>query len=1438
MSDLTEELEKLSPLQRAAVALEQMQSRLDAIESAQTEPIAIIGMSCRFPGAKNLDTYWQLLRNGVDAITEVPPERWDINAYFDPDPEVPGKIYTRYGGFVPQIDQFEPQFFEISPREAINLDPQQRLLLEVSWEALENAGQAPNLLIGQSVGVFIGIAQIDYGLLQLADGEPSSITPYTGTGNGLSFAAGRLSYVLGLQGPALAIDTACSSSLVALHYAYQSLRTQECKMAIAGGVHLNLSPATSIFLSRAKALSPDGRCKTFDASANGFSRGEGCGIVVLKRLSDAIANQDNILAVIRGSAVNHDGISSGFTVPNELAQEKLIRQALQNAKVIPVEVSYIEAHGTGTSLGDPIEVGALSAVFGNNRSQDSPLIIGSVKTNFGHLEAAAGIAGLIKVVLALQHKEIPPHLHFKQPTPHIAWDKIPIVVPTERMPWVCSETSRIAGISSFGMSGTNAHLVLEEAPAVSDVPTSGISHQMERPLHLLTLSAKSEKALRELAQAYQADLQSHPAESLANMTFTANTGRTHFAHRLAIIAESSEQLQEQLGAFATGNETELLMSAQVPSYSKPPKIAFLFTGQGSQYVGMGRVLYETQPTFRQTIDCCAEILRPYLEKPLLEVLGYFNSSEIEGVESPKGKNESSFLNETAYTQPALFSIEYALAKLWQSWGIVPNIVMGHSIGEYVAACVAGIFSLEDGLKLIAARGRLMQTLCKKGDMLVLSVDETKVTEIIQPYAQYVSIAAINGPENVVISGKHQAIETIITTLNGKIKLKRLPVSHAFHSAMMEPMLTEFEQVATEVTYTAPQTPLCSNITGQLATDEIATPGYWCRHVRQPVRFASSMETLYQQGYKVFLEIGPKSSLLSMGRQCLPDGVGTWLVSLRQGQNDWQPLLQSLEELYLHGVPVDWAGFDHNYSRHRIPLPTYPFQRQRYWLETVKPKNNETSQGSQTKTSIGSKALTQYFQSLSTIIPQFDSINDNIGERLEDYIRFAPFQNKISGFSWLLTFQAPEQYPEHFEQAMKAQQEMTEVIFRGIDFSTLSKGLDIGCGYASDLIMLGKQYPHLELDGCNISPEQIAIGNDRIRANDLQNRLKLYHLDSSKNAFPNQYDLAISFQVMLHIPDKPGIFSNLGRHINNGGLLILAEIVSNLTEAIEHTESSAYFIPKQEWAELLADNHLRIVECVDVSHEIGNFLDDPNFEENLSRVSKHIDENTKAHLRGPHLLGDLLRKQLALYCLFTIQKDNYLQQETLRYVNQEKLTFPVPYSQIISPSEEGEISPLYHRPDKSASTTHPTENRLTRETILATEQTQRQSLLESYLTQQVAHTLRLPNTQLDLQQPLNHLGIDSMMALELKKRLEVELQVDVPVITFMEDVSVVELAQNLLVQMTETDSASSVSATINKAQEPHSSENAGQMLTHLNQLTDEEVDVLLGSMLSKEENKNG
>lgn len=916
MSNLSLERSELSPLKKALLKLEEMQTKLESIERSKSEPIAIIGMGCRVPGgADTPDAFWRLLRNGLDAVSEIPTTRWNAEEYYDARPGTPGKIITRWGGFLEGIDLFDPQFFGIAPREAIGMDPQQRLLLEVSWEALENAGEAPDKLTGTQAGVFIGACKSDYLLLQVKRSNPALYDVYFASGNAHSIMSGRLSYVLGLQGPSITIDTACSSSLVAVHLACQSLRSRECQMALAGGVNVILSPENTIAFSKASMLAADGRCKTFDASADGFVQGEGCGVIVLKRLSDALADGNRILALIRGTAVNQDGPSSGLTAPNGPSQVAVIRQALANAGLKPFQVSYVETHGTATSLGDPIEVQALGEALGQGRDDARPLLIGSVKTNIGHLETAAGIASLVKVVLALQHREIPPHLHLKTPNPFVRWEELPIAIPTECIPWTVDDGSRIAGVSSFGFSGTNAHIVLEEAPGREPVPNIN-----ERPLHLFAIAAKTNSGLKALCSRFNTHLMEYPSQSLADVCFTANTGRAHFSHRLATVVETSAELSEKLKSFVEGHSAAGILVNKSTSGDQP-KVAFLFTGQGSQYEDMGRMLFETQPTFRAAILQCDKILSDHMDGSLLSLL-YPESGF-----HPRGRKA---LDQTGYAQPALFALEYALAKLWQSWGIVPSAVMGHSLGEYVAACVAGVFNLEDGLRLVAARSRLMQTLPAGGRMDVVYSSERRIAELIGARTD-VSIAAVNGPESVVISGDDKTVKVIIRELTGiGVGSKPLNVSHAFHSQLMEPMLDEFERVAAGVQYSTPRMRLIANVTGKATAS--CDAAYWRRQTREPVRFHESMQTLYSLGCRIFVEIGPNPVLLGMGAACLTNGDETWIVSLRKGRNDWRQMLSGLSELYSQGVEVDWQGFDKDNRRQRLALPTYPFQRERYWIK--------------------------------------------------------------------------------------------------------------------------------------------------------------------------------------------------------------------------------------------------------------------------------------------------------------------------------------------------------------------------------------------------------------------------------------------------------------------------------------------------------------------------
>lgn len=875
------------------------------------EPIAVIGLSCRFPQAENPQAFWELLRNGVDAITEVPSDRWDVDEFHSENPD-PGKVTTRFGAFLDDVDLFDPAFFGISPREAARMDPQQRLLLEVSWEALENAFIPPPSLAGTRTGVFVGISSYDYSRLQFND--PEMIDAYAGTGNAHSIAANRLSYVFDLRGPSMAVDTACSSSLVSVHLACQSLRSGESDLALAGGVNLILTPELTITFSQARMLSPDGHCKTFDANADGYVRGEGCGVVILKRLSDAMRDGDNVLALIRGSAVNQDGRSNGLTAPNGLAQQDVIRTALAQAQVTPEQISFIEAHGTGTPLGDPIEMASLRAVLGDDSNQR--VLVGSVKTNIGHLESAAGIAGLIKVILSMKNEAIPPHLHLKEINPYLSLEGSRLEIGTYLRPWKRRDLPRFAGISSFGFGGTNAHIVLSDAPRA--VEKSG-TQEFERPRHLLALSAKSDAALFELADRVRQTLDSID-RPLADFSFTANITRAHFEQRLAIQAGSTDELKKHLDDYLGNTESSFLLAGQAKPGAQP-RIAFLFTGQGSQYPGMGKGLYETQPAFRAALDACARILDPILDRPLLDILF-------------ADKNDTT-IHQTTYTQPALFAFEYALAQMWRSWGIEPQAVMGHSVGEYVAACIAGVFTLEDGLRLIAERARLMGALPHNGAMVAVFTDASRISDVLKPFQDKVSIAATNGPDNTIISGETSAVQAIVDELTKHgISSKPLTVSHAFHSPLMDSILDKFESFAKQVQFSNPHLSLISNVTGEIL-NQIPDATYWRNHIRAEVKFAAGMQSLANVGIDSFIEMGPAPVLLGLGKRCLPESKAAWLPSLRQNQDEWQVLLDSLGKLYVQGADVDWRGFDSGYTRSKVALPNYPFDRQRYWLDVQK-----------------------------------------------------------------------------------------------------------------------------------------------------------------------------------------------------------------------------------------------------------------------------------------------------------------------------------------------------------------------------------------------------------------------------------------------------------------------------------------------------------------------
>lgn len=895
-------------LKDALLQIRELRSRIERHERERSEPIAIVGIGCRFPGgADGPEMYWRLLAEGRNAVMEVPAERWPIDDYYDRDPDVPGKMATRYGAFLSGIDRFDAGFFGISPLEASAIDPQQRLLLEVCWESLENAGIAADRLMGSSAGIFIGIASSDYLLLRSHKDRPEDVDPYFALGTLHSVAAGRIAYVLGTQGPCVAVDTACSSSLVAVHLAVRSLRGGECRLALAGGVNVILAPEYYINFSMARMLAPDGRCKTFDATADGYVRGEGCGVLVLKRLSDALHDGDRIIGLIRGTSINQDGRSSGLTAPNGLAQEAVIRAALADGGIDPAAVAYVETHGTGTSLGDPIEVGALGAALCGERTRATPLRIGSVKTNVGHLEAAAGMAGLIKAVMSLERGTVPPQLHFVTPNPHIDWARWPIEVLTSAWPWAKGDRPRLAGVSSFGFSGTNAHVVVEEAPSPRE-------RGAERFPAIVTVSGKSAEARRETAERLAAHLAANADLRLGDVAHTLNGGRRHHSHRASIVAGSRDELETSLRALSADRPDGWTRTGYAPA-GEPPEVVFLFTGQGAQHPDMGRALYDSLEVFRTELDRCASILAGELEEPLLELL-YGEAREA--------------IYETRYAQPATFAFAYALAAQWRAWGVAPAAAMGHSLGEFCAACVGGALRLEDALRLVVARGRLMHALPRGAMAAVLAPEETVAAALAE--VPGVSIASINSPDNIVISGDESEVASVCDRLSARgFRCKPIRVAQGAHSRMVEPMLDDLEEAARRIAMREPDLELVSNVTGEPFGKGQLNAAYWRRHARSQVRFADGLRGLYERGYRVFLEIGPRPTLTGFVSEVLPSPDVCAVASLRPGFDDSKEMLAGLGALYAHGAPIRWSEVERGSDCRTVCLPTYPFERERHWL---------------------------------------------------------------------------------------------------------------------------------------------------------------------------------------------------------------------------------------------------------------------------------------------------------------------------------------------------------------------------------------------------------------------------------------------------------------------------------------------------------------------------
>ncbi|HEY7146091.1 MAG TPA: type I polyketide synthase, partial [Streptosporangiaceae bacterium] len=907
-------------LKRATGELQQARQRLQQVTAQSREPVAVVAMSCRYPGGVCTPReLWQLVAGGSEAISGFPAGRgWDLGDLYDPDAAKPGKVYVDRGGFLHDADLFDPAFFGISPRQAAIIDPQQRVLLELAWETFERAGILPAAVRGTAAGVFVGVMYSDYSTRMVRQAT-EDLEAYLVTSSAQSVAAGRVSYTLGLEGPAISVDTACSSSLVSLHLACQSLRRGECSLALAGGVTVMATPATFLEFSRQRGLAPDGRCKAFGAGADGTVLSEGAGLLLLERLSDAQANGHPVLAVIRGSAINQDGASSQLSAPNGPSQQRVIRAALADAGLTADQVDAVDAHGTGTRLGDPIEAQALLATYGQDRPEGQPLWLGSVKSNLGHTQAAAGVASIIKMIMSMRAGLLPATLHAAEPSPHVDWSAGAVSLLAEPVTWPEAEHPRRAAVSSFGISGTNAHVIIEAAPAAgtSDGPATVDPSGPALPVIPWVISAKTAPALSAQAGRLLEFAADHPDADLSGVGRGLALSRTHFAHRAAAVGASRAELLAALRVLASGGESDTAVRGEPAADSG--RLAFMFPGQGSQRPGMGSELFASFPVFADSLTEVCEHLDPYLERPLKTVM--FGS-------------DAGLLAQTQYAQTALFALGTALFRLLADWGITPDYLIGHSIGELTAAHVGGVLSLADAATLVGTRARLMQDMRADGAMAAIQATEEEVLAELAALNGAAVIAAVNGPDSVVVSGDADAVLAVAAHWRDRgRRTKKLTVSHAFHSPHTDAAAARLRTAAGQLTFRPARIPVVSNLTGEPASQEqYSAPGYWADHLRQAVRFHDGISWLHRSDVRHYLELGPDSTLSVLAEDCLPaQPPARPLSALTPGRPEPLALVTALARLHAGGAGPDWASVFPAVAAHPADLPTYAFQRDRYRL---------------------------------------------------------------------------------------------------------------------------------------------------------------------------------------------------------------------------------------------------------------------------------------------------------------------------------------------------------------------------------------------------------------------------------------------------------------------------------------------------------------------------